>query len=164
MSPVERVRFLKSPLFPIYKGMNALYWPSHINHHLVTPHTDSVPPSTNYWYPLLTQHTASSPRNAQFSQLDLVVSSFIQSSAYHYSKLDQFLQYENNLLLIDIICIVISTKGALRIHMTYDNQSHTIPSIPSPHDKKTEWLKDRESVSWGLIGKDEWHYKWGFKN
>ena len=26
------------------------------------------------------------------------------------------------------------------------------------------WQNDRKSVSWGLIGKDELHYQWGFKN
>ena len=63
----------RSPLFPIHRGINALYWPSHINYHLVPPHTDSVPPSTNHCYPiLLIQYIDSSPRNAELNKLDLV--------------------------------------------------------------------------------------------
>ena len=62
-----------STFFSIYKGINALNWASHTNYHLVPPHTDSVPPSTNHCCPILTQHTASSSRNAQLSQLDLVL-------------------------------------------------------------------------------------------
>ena len=38
---------------------------------LVTP--DSVPPSTNHCYLILTQYTASSPRNAQLSQLEYLI-------------------------------------------------------------------------------------------
>ena len=36
------------------------------------PNADSVPPSTNHCCPILTQKTASSSRNAQWSQLDIV--------------------------------------------------------------------------------------------
>ena len=36
------------------------------------PYTDTEPSSTNYCYPIMTQYTASSPCNAQLSQLDLV--------------------------------------------------------------------------------------------
>ena len=61
-APLHSVRhpwhLTKSPLCAIYKGMNALYWPSIINYQLPPPHS--------------TQHTASSFRNAQLSQLDLV--------------------------------------------------------------------------------------------
>ena len=63
--------------FPIYKGINALCWPSHINYHLVPPHTDSVPPSTNHYCPIPTHHTDSSHSNAQLSQL--VFTSFFGS-------------------------------------------------------------------------------------
>ena len=49
----------RSPLFAIYKGINALYWPSIINYQLLPTH-----------------YTASSSRNAQLSQLDLVIYDF----------------------------------------------------------------------------------------
>ena len=52
----------RSPLCAIYKGINALYWPSITNYQLLPPH------SVLYW----PSHTASSSRNAQLSQLDLV--------------------------------------------------------------------------------------------
>ena len=45
--------------------------------HQLPPHTDSVPPSINHWCPILTQYTASSPRNAQLSRLDLVLASLL---------------------------------------------------------------------------------------
>ena len=38
-----------------------------------TTFTHSVPSITNHRYPILTQYTASSPRDAQLSQLDLVL-------------------------------------------------------------------------------------------
>ena len=44
------------------KGINGLYWPSIINYQLLPPHSVLI----------LTQYTASSSRNAQLSQLDLV--------------------------------------------------------------------------------------------
>ena len=52
-------------MFSINKGSSAFYWPNNINNH-------QVPPSTNHFCPVLTQYTASSPRNAQLTQLDLV--------------------------------------------------------------------------------------------
>ena len=45
--------------------------------HQLPPHIDSVLPSTNHWCPILTQYTASSPRNAQLSRLDLVLASLL---------------------------------------------------------------------------------------
>ena len=43
------------------RGDEAVYWVSN---------TDSVPPSTNHCYPILTKYTAASPRKAQLSQLE----------------------------------------------------------------------------------------------
>ena len=67
------VTWKKIHCFNICKCIQALYWQSTINSWLVPPYTDSVAPSTNYCCPILTQYTASSPRNTQLSQLDLVV-------------------------------------------------------------------------------------------
>ena len=59
--------------FSIYTGIQALYWPSATKNKPIPPYTDSVPPSTNHCCSILTQCTPSSPRNAQSSQLDLVI-------------------------------------------------------------------------------------------
>ena len=58
--------------------------------------------STSYWLstnqccPILTQYTASSPRNTQLSQLDLVwtlmaLGCFLKSASYHYNLFTHFL-------------------------------------------------------------------------
>ena len=49
--------------------MNVLYWPSIINYQLIPPHSVLYWPSRHY--------TASSSRNAQLSQLDLVIYIFV---------------------------------------------------------------------------------------
>ena len=41
----------KSPLFSIFKGKQALYWPNAIKNQPVPPYTDSVPQRTNHWCP-----------------------------------------------------------------------------------------------------------------
>ena len=53
----------RSPLCAIYKGIDALYWPSIMKYQMPTPH------SVLY---IGTQYTASSSRNAELSQLDLI--------------------------------------------------------------------------------------------
>ena len=54
--------------FSMYKGTNALYWPNNINSRLIVTQYRQVPTCC----PILTKYTASSPRNVQLSQLDLV--------------------------------------------------------------------------------------------
>ena len=73
VSEVSVIPVQISPFFQyilISEGIQALGWPSIINYQLVPPHTDSVPPTTNQL------NRASSPRNAQLSQLDLVINVF----------------------------------------------------------------------------------------
>ena len=65
----------RSPLCAIYKGIDALYWPSIMKYQMPTPH------SVLY---ILTQYTASSFRNAELSQLDLVI--ILQFTKHMYGK------------------------------------------------------------------------------
>ena len=137
------LRFLESPLFPIYKGMNALYWPSHINHHLVPPHTDSVPPSTKYYCPILDQYTASlSPRNAQMSQLDLDIldtiwSKILTKYTWTCSKM-----------------IRLSTKTSLRITLIYYGPGACIYSAQhATTGARTQWGDKSWQFSWQFMPK-----------
>ena len=67
-----------------FKYIKALSWPSHINFHQLPTHTDS-----DHQVPTITvQYTASSRRNAQMSQLDLVcyVATKVKNSICFESK------------------------------------------------------------------------------
>ena len=55
----------------IYKGINALHWPNNMNYRLILTQYCQVPTIAVLHWPS-THYTASSPRNAQLSQLDLV--------------------------------------------------------------------------------------------
>ena len=89
--------------FSIYKGLNAIFWPSHINYQpvpLVLTQYHLVLGS-KHCCPKLTQYTASLPHNAQLNQLDLVYCSYPSSREERYEA--ETLRHHQAALLYNVL-------------------------------------------------------------
>ena len=56
----------------ILSALAALYWPSTTKYWTIPPHSDPVPPSTNYYSPILTHYHQAPHTSAQFTAPGLV--------------------------------------------------------------------------------------------
>ena len=72
----------RSPLFQYIQAYRPC---TEYHQESIPPYTDSVPPSNKHCCSILTQCTPSSPRNAQSSQLDLVIIVVTVNNSTHHS-------------------------------------------------------------------------------
>ena len=112
----------------------AIYWPSTITYWLVLPYTDSVPPSTNHCCHRLTQYTASSPRNAQLSQLDLVLCHFLVSEFEMFSVCSETKLFNVYILFFMLankfIIWIRSHSLLLSLSLLHLSRTSTQPQVP----------------------------------
>ena len=161
----HRCHLTRYPLLSIYKGLNAIFWPSHINYQLVPLVLTQyhLVLGSKHCCPLLTQYTASLPHNAQLSQLDLVYCSYPSSREERYEA--ETLRHHQTALLYNVL----EPDWLQNAGTAADDRTKTVDEEHSNQNmnrSKTKWsislprsvdisLKDDQTVRDGPYADDE---------
>ena len=97
------------------------------------PHNDSVPPSTNHCCcPILTQDNASSPRNAQLSQLDLVTERLLKHNIVAGAFSSSYIIFSLALSKVFLMKRIITKDVKEKTRAARGLEPRCLPSAPLP--------------------------------